>query len=247
MDQARSQLQENISLREFLCPHGDSIVYRNESIHIAAWASRFLFTHNHLSAHVSSLSGGERARALLAKSMAEECDILLFDEPTNDLDIATLETLEESFESFPGAIVLITHDRYLLDRAANQVLGIASGQATLCAQYAQWEEFRASAPSTAEISPEKSVSKQPPGTTSPKKLSYKDARDLATIEQSIQTAEGALATTQAQIDSGTYATDATKLSELCDALTLQQAEVDRLYERWQQLETLRALLCSTDK
>jgi ATP-binding cassette subfamily F protein uup len=196
---------------------------------------------------VSSLSGGERARALLAKSMSEECDVLLFDEPTNDLDIATLETLEESFESFPGAIVLITHDRYLLDRAANQVLGIDSGRAILCAQYSQWEEFRTSKTTAAEAPLEKPPVKQHPTAQAQKKLSYKDARDLAMIEQAIQEAESALTTTQQQIDSGSYATDAAKLSELCDTLTLQQAEVDRLYERWQQLETLRSLLCSPEK
>ncbi len=238
MDQARSQLKEDVTLREFLCPHGDSIVYRDESIHVAAWGARFLFTHNHLSSSVSSLSGGERARALLAKSMSEECDILLFDEPTNDLDIATLETLEESFESFPGAIVLITHDRYLLDRAASQVLGIAAGQSIVCANYAQWEAFRSSNTAAKENSKDKLTPKQQ-SSQAPKKLSYKDARDLSMIEASIQEAEAKLETIQQQMDSGLYATDASKLSELCDALTSQQAEVDRLYERWQTLETLR--------
>lgn len=238
MDQTRSQLKDDVRLKEFLSPHGDSVVFQGQSIHVAAWASRFLFTHNHLSTTLGSLSGGERARALLAKIMAEECDLLIFDEPTNDLDIATLETLQESFESFPGAIVLITHDRYLLERTASAVLGLQSGEGTLYGSYAQWEGARASS-SPNGISKKRAGEGVDSKDKVPTKLSYKDARELSTIEGTISEAEEKLATIKQQLDSGEFALNAQKLSELCDALTTQQQEIDSLYERWQSLELLR--------
>lgn len=241
MDQTRSQLSDELRLKEFLSPHGDSVVYQGQSIHVAAWAARFLFTHNHLATTLASLSGGERARALLAKIMIEECDILVFDEPTNDLDIATLETLQESFETFPGAIVLITHDRYLLERSASSVLGLQNGEGTLYGSYAQWEDARATA------SPKEPEKKRAERAVEAKekvatKLSYKDARELSTIEKSISAAEEKLEAIKQQLDSGEFASNALKLSELCEALTAQQGEVDALYERWQSLESLRESL-----
>lgn len=244
MDQARTQLRDDLTLREFLCPHGDSVSFNGEQIHVAAWGARFLFSHNHLARSLGALSGGERARALLAKSMAEACDVLVFDEPTNDLDIATLENLEEGFESFPGAIVLITHDRYLLDRSASLVLGLADGEAALFESYSQWEAYRRE--STSQSSSKKPVSpkaeEKAQNGRQPTKLSYKDARDLSMIEDLIAKAEDKLAAIQSDIDSGVHATNATKLTELCAALTAQQSEVERLYARWQELETLRGAL-----
>lgn len=238
IDQARSELKDEVTLGDFLCPHGDSVVYQGQSIHVTAWASRFLFNRNHLATTLGSLSGGERARALLAKSMSQECDVLLFDEPTNDLDIMTLENLEESFESFPGAIVLITHDRYLLERSASVVLGLQSGTGTLFSGYAQWESARDTGKNSATSKRE--VPKSPDNKSKRQtKLSYKDARELSSIEKTIATAEAKLSAVQEQIDSGEYSSNATKLTELCDALVAQQNEVERLYSRWQELETLR--------
>lgn len=243
MDQARTQLNDAITLREFLCPDGDSIVYQGQSIHVAAWASRFLFSHFHLSTTIGSLSGGERARALLAKSIAQESDILLFDEPTNDLDIATLENLEESFEGYPGAIVLITHDRYLLERTGSAVLGLGHGAGAMYGDYAQWEKARGERET--DLSNKRETNTKSAATSQPKqstKLSYKDARELGSIEKDIAKAETALEELQQKIDSGEFATNATRLTELCDALTAQQEKVNQLYERWQELETLRASL-----
>lgn len=245
MDQARSQIRDGVSLREFLCPHGDSIVFQGESIHVAAWAARFLFSHNHLARSLTALSGGERARAILAKSMAQQADILVFDEPTNDLDIGTLENLEEGFASFPGALVLISHDRYLLDRTARRVLGLSEGGAMLFGSYAQWEAFRAEkrTSSAARVSRSaKGESDTETGggssqTKPNKRLSYKDARDLAMIEELIEKAEKKVEMTQGQIDSREHSTNAAKLTELCELLTAQQAEVERLYARWQELES----------
>lgn len=252
MDQARSQIRSAMKLKEYLCPDGDSVVFQGESIHVAAWAARFLFSHNHLSRDLTALSGGEKARAILAKSMLQMADVLVFDEPTNDLDIGTLENLEEGFASFPGAIVLITHDRYLLDRSASMVLGLADGEANVFGSYAQWESQRgARARSVVGLSAEESLrraqsvdaeaekgAKNSLGKAS-KRLTYRDARELSMIEGLISKAEDEVACTQGLIDSGQYATDASKLTQLCQTLTQQQQEVERLYARWQELELLR--------
>jgi ATP-binding cassette subfamily F protein uup len=176
--------------------------------------------------------------------MSRECDVLLFDEPTNDLDIATLENLEESFESFPGAIVLITHDRYLLERTASSVLGLRNGAGIMYGSYGQWEAARGENQTFTNARKEtpKSGGLKPKQST---KLSYKDARELSMIEDMITKAESKLSDIQSAIDSEEYSTNASKLTELCDALIAQQQEVERLYERWQHLESLQRALVTT--
>ena len=117
-------LNPDLTLRQALASGSDSVVYQDRTIHVASWAARFLFSSEQLNQPVSRLSGGERARVLIANLMLEAADVLLLDEPTNDLDIPTLEILEESLVEFRGALVLVTHDRYLLDRVSTVVLGL---------------------------------------------------------------------------------------------------------------------------
>src|SRR5207248_5688325 len=121
-DQNREELDSKISLRRTLSPNGDTVVYRGSSLHVAGWAKRFLFPSDQLERPIGTMSGGEKARVLLARLMLRPADLLILDEPTNDLDIPTLEVLEESLLEFPGALILVTHDRYLLDRVANERL-----------------------------------------------------------------------------------------------------------------------------
>ncbi len=140
-DQLR-QLDPTLTLRQALAPDGDSVMYQERTIHVASWAARFLFANEQLNQPVGRLSGGERARVLIAKLMLEPADVLLLDEPTNDLDIPTLEILEESLLAFQGALVLVTHDRYMLDRVSNVVLGLdGEGTAERFADYGQWENW----------------------------------------------------------------------------------------------------------
>src|SRR5207253_7743490 len=120
-----------------------SVVYQDRLIHIASWAARFLFSNENLEQPVGRLSGGERARVLIAQLMLQPADVLLLDEPTNDLDITTLEILEESLLEYTGALVLVTHDRYMLDRVSTVVLGLdGRGAAEVFADYSQWEQWR---------------------------------------------------------------------------------------------------------
>src|SRR5580698_2230830 len=141
-DQIR-EIDQNLTLRRALAPDSDSVVHRDRVVHVASWAAKFLFTSEQLNQPVRRLSGGERARVLIAKLMLEPADLLLLDEPTNDLDIPTLEILEESLLEFRGSLVLVTHDRYMLDRVSTVVLGLDGlGNAGRFADYLQWEAWR---------------------------------------------------------------------------------------------------------
>src|SRR5262249_20027324 len=141
-DQNR-ELNPDVTLKRALAPDADSVVYQDRVIHVAAWADRFLFSSESLNQPVGRLSGGERARVLIAQLMLQPADILLLDEPTNDLDIPTLEVLEESLLEFRGALVLVTHDRYMLDRVSTGILGLDGlGNAERLADYTQWESWQ---------------------------------------------------------------------------------------------------------
>jgi len=122
-DQNR-ELDPGLTLRWALAPDSDAVIYQHRVIHVAAWAARFLFSGEALNQKAGRLSGGERARVLIAQLMLQPADVLLLDEPTNDLDIPTLEILEESLLEYRGALVLVTHDRHMLDRVSTVVLGL---------------------------------------------------------------------------------------------------------------------------
>ena len=142
-DQHRDQLDPAQPLRLALCPHGDHVIFRDRPMHVMSWAKRFLFRAEQLDVAVERLSGGERARVLIARLMLQPADVLMLDEPTNDLDINTLEVLEENLIDFTGSVVLVTHDRYMLDRVSTIVLGLdGKGNSGLFADYSQWEQFR---------------------------------------------------------------------------------------------------------
>jgi ATP-binding cassette subfamily F protein uup len=236
-DQNREQLDPELSLRRALAEYGDSVIYRGRPQHVAGWAKRFLFREEQLGMAVGSLSGGERARVLIARLMLRSADILLLDEPTNDLDIPTLEILEENLIDFPGALVLVTHDRYLLDRVSNVVLGLAGeGGATLYADYSQWEQDMALRGRAKTEKPETPVTRAAPPVTQKKKLSYLEAREWEQMEEAILLAEEALEARKTELQSPDVVSDGVRLAEVYDAMQAAQAEIDRLYERWSELE-----------
>jgi len=231
-DQHREQLHGDQSLREALSPTGDTLYYRGQPIHVNGWAARFLFPPERLQLPVRYLSGGERARVLIARLMLKEADLLLLDEPTNDLDIPTLEVLEESLRTFPGAVVLITHDRYLLDRVATSVLGLGLPvEEPLFASYGQWE---LAAKEQKERKEKKKAPQRPK--SGGKRLSYHEQRELAQIEGRIEEAEKRLESAQAAVSS---ASDSAKLQKACVELEEAQMAVDELYARWEELESTK--------
>lgn len=233
-DQHRAQLADDISLRRALSPSGDTIIYRGRSIHVNGWCKRFLFSPDRLDLPFGQLSGGEKARVHIARLMLQPADVLLLDEPTNDLDIETLEILEESLQDFPGAVVLISHDRYMLDQIATVILGLGTGSdSQLFADYRQWEQFQAEqqtkekTPIEAKQAPEKKEKRD-----QSKKMNYAEKREWDQMEQKILSLEEEIGHLQQQIQSAS----ATQLSTVCQALDGKQQELEKLYQRWAELE-----------
>lgn len=240
-DQTR-QLDMSMPLGKALAPEGDSVVYQDRVIHVASWAARFLFTSEQLSQPVERLSGGERARVLIAQLMLQPADILLLDEPTNDLDIPTLEILEESLLEFRGSLVLVTHDRYLLDRVSTVILGL-DGQrhAESFADYGQWESWQEERKRTRTASETNLSTRVVPSIFEPpaharKKLSYLEAREYAGIEQRISEAERVLRSKQAELENPEISSDAPRLVAAQAATEAAQKDLDALYARWAELE-----------
>lgn len=245
-DQNR-ELDQSLTLRRALAPDSDSVIYQDRVQHVASWAERFLFTSEQLNQPVERLSGGERARVLIAKLMLQPADLLLLDEPTNDLDIPTLEILEESLLEFRGALVLVTHDRFLLDRVSTTVLGLdGAGGAERFADYSQWnawkveKEQRKKLPSSSYLTPGtrpvEPVSANSTSKAGKKKLSYLEAREYETIEQQIAAAEDHLEHARAAFESPVIASDSAGLQAASAALASAETTVDRLYLRWTELE-----------
>jgi ABC transport system ATP-binding/permease protein len=240
-DQNRDQLDLDVPLRRALAPHGDSVIYQGRVQHVAGWAKRFLFREDQLDVMTRNLSGGERARVLIARLMLREGDILLLDEPTNDLDIATLEVLEESLLDFPGGMILVTHDRFLLDRVSTSILAFEpNGTLTLYADYAQWEQAqRLPQKNTAPGSASKESKNRIADVALParKKLSYMEAREWDQMEARILTAETALAEHQNRLQAPDVVTDALLLQKTYAEMQAAQIEVEELYARWAELGT----------
>jgi len=236
-EQHRGELEPAQPLRRALSPEGDAVLFRGRSVHVAAWAKRFLFRAEQLDVPVGRLSGGEQARILIARLMREPADLLIMDEPTNDLDIATLEVLEDSLAEFDGGLVLVTHDRFMLERVATMVLALdGSGGAEAFADYAQWEAAReTAAPSeTALRDTDTSPARERPRT---RRLGYLEQREWDGMEQAILDAETAAEEAQRAAEDPAIASDPAALQTRYAALDAARAEVTRLYTRWAELES----------
>jgi len=238
------ELDEKVTLRRALAPDADSVVYQGRVVHVASYASKFLFTSEQLNQPVERLSGGERARVLIAKLMLEPADLLLLDEPTNDLDIATLEILEESLLEYTGALVLVTHDRYMLDRVSTIVLGLdGKGGAERFSDYAQWEQWRGVKeeeiePSIAPGATGKAVEAPavaPANGTGKKKLSYMEQREYDGIEAAVEKAEERLQAARDRMEDPAVVTDPDKLTAALAEMEAAQEATDTLYARWAEL------------
>src|SRR5438093_5769245 len=187
-EQERGGLDPAQSLRRALAPEGDTVMWQGRSVHVASWAKRFLFRPEQLEVPVGRLSGGEQARILIARLMREPADLLILDEPTNDLDIPTLEVLEDSLAEFDGGLVLVTHDRFMLERVSTIILALdGTGGTATFADYAQWETARIAPPLPARMlpsrAPERARGVRPP------RLGYLEQREWDGMERAILDAE----------------------------------------------------------
>jgi ATP-binding cassette subfamily F protein uup len=222
-------------LRRALGPEGDTVIFRDRPLHVAGWAARFLFRAEQLDLAIKNLSGGERARVHIARLMLQPADILILDEPTNDLDIPTLEVLETNLADFPGAIVLVTHDRFLLDRLSSTLLAMdGEGGVEFFAELAQWEQANATKKPRAKAAEPAAAPRQ--AAPAKKKLNYLEAREWEQIEDKIATAEAKLSAARDALENPAIVSDPARLTEAANHIDTVQAEVDALYERWAELE-----------
>jgi ABC transport system ATP-binding/permease protein len=220
-DQHRTQLPLDLSLRDALSPKGDYVDFCGQKIHVNGWCKRFLFSPDILEMPIGQLSGGERARISIAHLMLQKADVLLLDEPTNDLDIPTLEALEESLMEFPGAVVLITHDRCMMDRVCNSILSLGDpNHVEIYADYSQWVH----AVKDREVPQKKSE---------PKKTIPRRTKELDAIEKKIEKAEEALKILTQRLE--TVSEDPIELEMVCREISLAETQIEQLYLRWEEL------------
>ena len=222
-DQHRNQLPDHLTLREALSPNGDFVDYHGQRIHVHGWCKRFLFYPDMLEMPINRLSGGERARIAIAHLMLQPADLLLLDEPTNDLDIPTLETLERSLLEFPGALVLITHDRFMLDRVCNTLLSLQDSK--LYADYGQW--------SAQEI--EKPKKKKVAFTKKKAALSYTEKKEYQGIEGKISKLEKKGQEMTKLLESNTLSQE--ELTKTCEAIALVDTQIEQLILRYEELDS----------
>jgi ATP-binding cassette subfamily F protein uup len=252
--QQRTDIPPQTLLREAICPLGDFVDFQGRTMHITAWSRQFLFEDAQLLQPVASLSGGERARAHIARMMLEPADILVLDEPTNDLDIPTLEVLEAAIEQFPGAVVLVTHDRAMLGAVARTIAVIGAPDASVSvvasleqalaalARAEQGSDAAARADAARDAAA-RAVVREPrtePEAAGPRrKLSFKEQRELDSMETAIESAERAHATAEARVADPAVAADHVRMAAACAELEQAQSAVQALYARWQELESKR--------
>jgi ABC transport system ATP-binding/permease protein len=238
--QHRAQLDPDDTLKEALSSDGEQILYRGKSVHVTGWAKRFLFDEEQLNTRVGTLSGGEQARILIANLVRRPADLLLLDEPTNDLDLPTREVLEESLAEFPGALILVTHDRYLLDRVSTQILGLTGdGGVHHLADRDQWERLQKERVRALKQAA-KAASKAPAATerraTKTVKLSYKEKQEWEGMEAAINGAEEAVTALEAKSVDATVLEDHKALEKVHSQLHDARQVVEGLYARWEALE-----------
>ncbi len=237
-DQNRAQLDENKTLQEALAGDGNSVEYRGRAIHVATWARRFLFRDDQLRMPVSYLSGGEKSRIQIANLMRREADILILDETTNDLDISSLEVLEESLEDFPGAVILVTHDRLMLDTISDEILVLSGdGGCEIFADYAQFEKHiknvaKATVKTAAKEKKSAKVSRRKSGLSTPER------RALEAMPKKIEEIEEKISSLQTQMSAPDVASNFARLEEMVLQESALKAELEQLFERWQQLEAI---------
>lgn len=249
VDQQRLILDGSKSLIEEVGGNSDFIQWGSEKLHVRSYLKRFLFSDDRPGQRVEVLSGGERSRLLLAKILCRGGNFIVLDEPTNDLDLATLRVLEEALLDFPGCVVVVSHDRYFLDRICDRVL-VFEGDGQLHLQegnysyYLEKNRDRLMAEKAALNAMNRAAAAAPkPAAIKEKarKLSYKEERELEGIEAVIMEKEEAIAALEAQLnDPDFYLTRAADAPAFSADIETRKREVQKLYARWEELESIKA-------
>ena len=240
-EQNRESLVDEETLVQAIAPHGDQVIYRGRPLHVKSYLGKFLFRPEQMDLKVGKLSGGEKSRLLIAKLMLLEANLLILDEPTNDLDIATLDILEECLQDFSGSVILVSHDRYFLDQVAQTILAFdprpdGSRELTEFTGLHQWENWRKNL--SARNKPVQRPSSQSTVSTPSKgkRLGYMEQREWDAMEGNIQGCEAEIESLNAESMSEQNQSDAHRLNEIFASLAKKQAELERLYARWEELE-----------
>ena len=251
MDQSREGLRSDMSLWDALTPGGgDSVLVRGRPMHVAAYAKEFLFQESQLRQPISTLSGGERNRLLLARALAKPANLLVLDEPTNDLDMDTLDKLEELLEGYEGTLILVSHDRDFIDRLATSTLAL-NGRGGLVETPGGWSDFvrqnpgfLSDAPRPAPTpGPAAAPQPRPAASATPKKLSYKDQRRLEELEGLIERLPAEIARQDALLaDPDLYARDPAAFDRAVKAAAAARAQLEAAETEWLELEEKKAAL-----
>ena len=257
VDQQRLTLDTSKSPMEEIGGNTDYITWGGEKLHVRSYLKRFLFTDDRVTQQISVMSGGERSRLLLAKILCRGGNVLVLDEPTNDLDLQTLRVLEEALLDFPGCVLLVSHDRYFLDRVCDRIISFeGEGQVHVnegnYSYYLEKNKDRLNVQRTAARQ-----ATQNPGTafsasgaapssnqlkSKARKLSWKEERELEGMEATILTAEENLAALESQLnDADFHLHSAHKVSETATAMETQRQVIEKLYARWEELNEVKAL------
>ncbi|MFZ9594739.1 MAG: ABC-F family ATP-binding cassette domain-containing protein [Bdellovibrionia bacterium] len=246
-EQNRETLDPTLSVAQTLCPQGDFVQYQGNRTHIRSYLDRFLFSQDQMEMAVGKLSGGEQSRLAIARLMLQEANVLVLDEPTNDLDLPTLRVLQDCLVEFSGAVILVTHDRYFLDQVATQILAFEdrSGESSCVFfssldQWEDWHRTQAQKPAAPQAPLKPAASEPGTPSVSPvekkKKLSYNEQRELDSMETKIQQAESSLVEWTQKSELKENQCNPMKLVEITEQMHQLQAEIDRLYARWAELE-----------
>ena len=243
-DQNREQLDRARTLRRTLAPYADMIDVCGRRVHVTGWAQQFLFRTAQLENPVGDLSGGEQARVMIALMMQQPGDVLMLDEPTNDLDIPSIDVLEQRLLEFPGGVALITHDRHMLDNLCHRLVGLHdNGECRVYGSYAQWQaredELQRAAKRPTEAPEPPSREKRQAAKRTGQALSWQEQKELARVERLIPEAEAEVERLNGQLSDPTLASDRAGMTALCERIHEAQTRVDALYARWEALEEKR--------
>lgn len=232
-EQNREKLDPEVSLMRTVCPYGDGVIYQGRSIHIRTYLDRFLFAQNQMDLPVGKLSGGEQSRVVLAKLMLIPCNLLVLDEPTNDLDMATLNVLEECLEEFEGAIVLVSHDRYFLDQVSTELLAFplspGRGDLHFFADIAQWEKWHAENLHDLKAS---SPKQKPATSTGAAKPMVSSQKEQDRIMKRIEQLEQSYTKIEAECAREDISSNLEELMSRGKKMAALQVEIDELYAKW---------------
>ncbi len=249
LDQTREGLDPQHSIREAVAGDRGTVEVAGEELRVGSYLERFLFSHPEQRKQIAVLSGGERARVCLAKLLCTRTNLLLLDEPSNDLDVSTLAALEEMLLAYQGSALVVSHDRWFLDRIATSILAFeGDGKLDLHrGNYSQYREKRrsredaqASAPRSSEAHQPKTRQSDPDG-TAPRKLSFAEKRELEGLLDEIDAAEGEVARHEATLgDPASYEGGGGAIAQIRRDLDAARARVDRLTARWEDLEERKA-------